>query len=250
MNFDFNHGAKAQIQIDVSDVFSDVIDMGIVKREEAKAPRNYLGASVMGNECDRALQYAYFNVPKDRSFNGKAYRIFEFGHQIEEMAIEWFRCSGFKLLTRSPKTGRQYELSAIGGKFKGHADGIIVDGPEVTTYPALWECKSMNNKKWTACSSSGVRVSHPEYVAQVVLYQAYFNLTDNPAIFFSVNKDTCQLYVELIPFDAPLAQKLSDRAVHIIKACDAGELLPRAYNSPTFFRCKFCDWGPRCWGGA
>ena len=53
-----------------------------------------------------------------------------------------------------------------------------------------------------------------------------------------------------VPFDAGLAQKMSDRAVRVIQATEAGELLPRAFAEASHFECKFCSYAQRCWGGA
>lgn len=67
------------------------------------------------------------------------------------------------------------------------------------------------------------------------------------ALFTAINKDTAELYHELAPFDAALAQAMSDKAVRIIRATEAGELLPRIAQSPGFHECRFCDWQDRCW---
>jgi hypothetical protein len=51
----------------------------------------------------------------------------------------------------------------------------------------------------------------------------------------------------LLPFDAAQAQAWSDRAVAIIKATQAGELLPRAYDDSKDWRCRMCSHCERCW---
>ena len=72
-------------------------------------------------------------------------------------------------------------------------------------------------------------------------------LSSNPALFTAINKDTAELHHELVPFDADLAQRMSDRAVRILRATDAGELLPRVARNRDFFECRFCPWAERCW---
>ena len=49
-------------------------------------------------------------------------------------------------------------------------------------------------------------------------------------------------------FDADLAQRMSDRAVRILQATDAGELLPRIAQARDFYECRFCAYAERCWG--
>jgi hypothetical protein len=72
-------------------------------------------------------------------------------------------------------------------------------------------------------------------------------LADNPALFTAINKDTQELWFELVPFDPALAQRMSDRAVKIIMATEAGELLPRSFTDPSHYECKYCSWQNRCW---
>jgi hypothetical protein len=71
-------------------------------------------------------------------------------------------------------------------------------------------------------------------------------ISDNPALFSTVNKDTAELPHELVPFDAPLAQRLSDRAVNILRATEAHELLPCVASTPYHHECPFCPWAMRC----
>jgi len=72
-------------------------------------------------------------------------------------------------------------------------------------------------------------------------------LAKNPALFTSINKDTAELHHELVPFDAELAQRMSDRAVRILSACDAVELLPRITRDRDHFECRMCSYATRCW---
>jgi hypothetical protein len=93
----------------------------------------------------------------------------------------------------------------------------------------------------------GVSAAKPIYAAQIALYQAYMGLTDAPALFTAINKDSSELWHELVPFDGGLAQSVSDKAVRILQACDAGEWLPRVAPEPGFYECSYCAWKQRCW---
>ena len=94
----------------------------------------------------------------------------------------------------------------------------------------------------------GLEKAYPQYAAQVLLYQAYLEVTEHPAIFTAVNGNTCARLHFLLPFNAEQAQVWSDRVVAVIEATRAGELLPRAYDDPTDWRCKACGHHERCWG--
>ena len=63
----------------------------------------------------------------------------------------------------------------------------------------------------------------------------------------AINADTMEIYTELVPFDPALAQRMSDRAVKVITATQAGELLSRSFNDPTHFECRMCAYANRCW---
>ncbi|OYU73217.1 MAG: hypothetical protein CFE32_21550, partial [Alphaproteobacteria bacterium PA3] len=105
---------------------------------------------------------------------------------------------------------------------------------------------------WRETVKSGVAVAKPIYAAQIALYQAYMDagipgLASNPALFTAINKDTAELHHELVPFNPELAQRMSDRAVRILRATDAGELLPRVARERDHFECRMCAYANRCW---
>ncbi|KGJ17841.1 hypothetical protein [Paracoccus sanguinis] len=241
-----------------ADRVNAAVDRALTADQATRPPRDYLGGSRLGHACERALQFEFADAPKDegQDFSGKLLRIFAIGHELEELAIRWLRGAGFELYTQKGNRpdGGQFGFSVAGGRIRGHVDGIFAAGPEGfgLAVPALWECKTMNAKNWRACVKDGVTVSKPVYAAQIAVYQAYMEasvpgISAAPAVFTAINKDTAELHHELVPFDADLAQRMSDRGVRILQATDAGELLPRIAASRDFFECRFCPWSARCW---
>jgi hypothetical protein len=248
---DYNHTPT------LSETLTSLIDDALQQQNQAQTPRHYLGGSRLGVTCNRALQYEYLHTPKDegKDFTGRTLRIFEAGHVFEELMIGWLRSTGFELYTET-STGGQFGFATAKGKICGHVDGVLASGPDSLEmrYPALWEAKSLNNRSWKDTVKRGLTLSKPVYAAQVALYQAYMDsqipgISNNPALFTAINKDTAEVYFELLPFNGELAQRSSDRGVRIIQACEAHELLPRMTNDPTHFECKFCAWQDRCWQG-
>lgn len=239
---DFNSSASLPERL------SALVDPALEAERDATPPRDYLGASRLGAACERQLQYEYAHAPVDpgKGFSGRLLRIFERGHRTEEMVIRWLRLAGFTLRTEDTE-GRQFGFSVAGGRLRGHVDGVLIGGPEGFAYPALWENKCLGAKSWREVEKNKLAVAKPIYAAQVALYQSYLELHEHPALFTAVNADTMAIYAELIPFDAGLAQRLSDRAVKVITATEAGELLPRSFADPAHFECKFCAWAERCW---
>ena len=145
--------------------------------------------------------------------------------------------------------GRQFGFSIAGGAIRGHIDGVIVAGPDVgISWPALFEHKSLNAKSWADLVKRGVELSKPIYYAQLQIYMAYMDLAS--ALFTAVNKDTQALHHEIVGFDPRTAQALSDKAVDIIRAAQAGELPPRIAQNPDFHLCRWCFFAQRCWSDA
>lgn len=250
---DYNHRPACAERINA------VIDEAIAAERAAIPPRTYLGGSRLGSPCERALQFEFAGAPKDdgQEFSGQTLRIFEIGHALEDLAVRWLRDAGFDLYTRKGdrSDGEQFGFSVAGGRIRGHVDGIIAAVPQPLGIgvPALWECKTMNAKNWRETVTKGVVVAKPIYAAQIALYQAYMEaqvsgISDNPALFTAINKDTAELHHERVPFDSGLAQRMSDRAVRILQATDAGELLPRIAVARDFHECRMCPWADRCWG--
>ena len=225
-----------------------LVDQALEQRQATQQPRAYLGASRLGVACERALQYEYVKAPvdHDRHTEGRILRIFERGHLMEDCMVAWLRAAGFDLRTRKAN-GEQFGFSVAEGRLQGHVDGVIVGGPSGLAYPALWEHKCLGSKSWRDLEKNRLAVSKPVYAAQVAVYQAYLDLHEHPALFTAINADTMEIYAELVPFDAALAQRMSDRAVKVISATEAGELLPRGFVDATHFECRMCAWQDRCW---
>jgi hypothetical protein len=209
----------------------------------AELPRPYLGASIIGHECARRIQFDWWCKPV---LAARTREIFGRGHHFELRARQQLIAAGFKF---APPEALAF--TAAGGALRGHADGIIHSGPNLPgaylIYPFVWEHKAVNAKNWRAVERDGLEKAFPHYAAQVSLYQAYLEIT-NPALFTVTNADTCEWLHFFVPFNTERAQFWSDRAVNIIEATRAGELLPRAYDDPEDWHCRICPHKERCWG--
>lgn len=213
-------------------------------RTLSSPPRQYLGGSRLGEECARKLQYEYLGG--SLTMTAKLHNIFAAGHASEAAVAQLLKAI-FDLRTEKAN-GRQFGFETAQGRIKGHIDGVICGGPEeYGPYPYLWEAKAVGGKYFTALVKNGVRAERPVYAGQIATYQAYMQLTDNPALFSVANRDTGEIHFERVPFDPKLAQECTDRGVQVLQAVDAGETLPRPYASSDFYKCKFCDFREACW---
>jgi hypothetical protein len=234
---DFNRENLAST--DINEAINSLMDQAALS-EQKEARRTYLGASGIGSECLRKVQYDW---QVDSVHPARTKRIFSRGHMFEEISAKAMAQAGFRIERGTPATG----FSTAEDTFRGHADGIIKDGPPVLQYPCLWEHKALGSSGWKKLEKDGIKKAYPQYYDQVQLYMAYLNLDANPALFTAVNSDTCHVLHLLVPFDAEAAQAASDRAVSVIRATHAGELLDRIAKAPTDWRCKMCSHTARCW---
>jgi hypothetical protein len=212
---------------------------------EAAAPpsvndRHYLGASSIGADCLRRVQFDWFCDPE---LAVRTQDIFRRGYFFEDLTRRHMKRAGFEFAS-----SEALRFATVGGLFRGHCDGILVGGPEVPglIYPAILEHKALKAKSWRAIERDGLKDLNRVYACQVAIYQAYLDLT-NPVLFCVTNADTCERLWFLVPFDPVLAQATSDHAVLVIEASKAGELLPRMTEDPEHWQCKGCSHRAHCW---
>ncbi|MGJ5029092.1 hypothetical protein ACQR1I_19795 [Bradyrhizobium sp. HKCCYLS2038] len=230
----------------LADQLDALLEKALTTERNASPSRDYLGASRIGEPCLRRLCFEYGGTPvdADAAFDGRILRVFEAGHRFEDMSIRWLRLAGFALRNER-RDGSQFGFATAQGRFRGHIDGVIVDGPEIgAPYPILFEHKALSAKSWQDTVKRGVEISKPVYWAQVQIYMAYLSVAWT--LFVALNRDTMQLYPELIAFDPADAQALSDRAVAVIRSVESRHLLPRISDDPEHYVCRMCPYARRC----
>lgn len=94
------------------------------ERYKSQQQRNYLGASLIGDECLRKIQLQYQG--NRANVSSQTLRTFDIGHCLEDLVAEWMRVAGFDLKTRN-ENGEQFGFSVADEKLQGHVDGIITD---------------------------------------------------------------------------------------------------------------------------
>lgn len=224
-----------------------VVDKSISKRTKAEERRKYLGGSQIGTECNRKAQYALADDTV-REVEPRIQRIFDVGHTLEKYMAGLLKEAGFDIRTKKPN-GKQYGFFLAGGKVRGHVDGVLQGFEGVIKkiiFPCLVEFKTAKSSTFTKFLRDGLMVSNMVYYSQIQFYQKNMELL-NPAMFVMMNKDTQEMYYELVPHDPAHAKRLLNKAADIIDATDSGVMMDRAYSDKNNFNCKFCDHRDRCW---
>jgi hypothetical protein len=212
------------------------------KREgDKEAPREYLGASLLGHDCERFVWYSFNDCVREY-FDGRMYRLFETGHLAENrFAFELYGI-GVKVTDRDD-FGNQYAVSAIGGHFRGHMDGAGFEIPEAPKTWHVLEYKTHSEKSFKKLKETGVKESKPQHYAQMMVYMHLTGMTR--ALYLAVNKNTDELYSERIRYNVTESKTLMERAERIITAKTAPA---RISEKPDYFKCMFCSAHKICWG--
>jgi len=211
-------------------------------RGDAEPNRGYLGASVIGHECDRYLWYGFRRCVK-RDFSGRMYRLFETGDLEEARFVNELRGIGCTVHDVDPDTGKQFEVQALAGHVSGHMDGSGLDIPEAPKTWHVLEFKTHNAKSFAKLKKDGVASTKPLHHAQVQTYMGLTGMTR--ALYLARNKDTDELYSERVRFDPTEFKRLMERARRII---ETHEPPARMTNRSDDYRCKFCGVHALCWG--
>ena len=94
--------------------------------------------------------------------------IFDRGHAFEPLVRAQLILAGFQFARKEA-----LEFTALDGFLQGHADGIVVAGPDLSSVElapaAIWEAKAFNNKNFRAVVRTGFTTTFPRYATQVAL---------------------------------------------------------------------------------
>lgn len=231
-----------------SDAINAIIDAGLLAKRAKQPRREYVGASAIGHECERSIQFEYAGAARESDFGPETLRRFDSGHMGEELARAWFIDAGFQLTQRNQRTGERFRWTQLDDQVSGEPDGVFISGPPVISYPSMWEHKYVGSKTFRDIQKNGLKKARHGYWMQCQINMAYLGLTEHPTVFtVTCGDDGSQIHL-LIEFDAEGAQMTSDKAVRIVRATQAGDLLPRPFKDKTYFICKGCFFAQRCWG--
>ncbi|WP_152051805.1 hypothetical protein [Tautonia marina] len=235
---------------EVCDPTLAAIDRELERRKALEPRRSYLGASAIGDECERKLWYSIRPEVPRKPFNAASIKRFDDGHRGEAIMAERLRMvPGVELWTEDDQTGGQIGGTLFEGRFGWHVDGVIrglLQSPET---PHVWEHKQVGQKKFDEFgklkSSLGEKLTlqawDPVYYAQAVVYMELLDLTRH---FLTVctpgGRDHNACRTEANP---TMARALLAKAQRILSA---GSPPARLSERPEYFKCKMCDFHEAC----
>lgn len=202
--------------------------------------RSHMGASLIGGECSRAIWYGFRWATKPK-FSGRILRLFNRGHLEEARFISLLLMINCQVYQQDAN-GNQYRISDAGGHFGGSTDGIVVGIPDLPAgMPCLTEFKTHGEKSFAELKKSGVKKAKHEHYVQMQIYMRKLGLT--VALYMAVNKNTDEIWAEIVLLDSMCADFYLDRGITLVFLDQPPKKL---HDSPGFFTCKFCDHKPLC----
>lgn len=207
-----------------------------------------LGASIVGEECDRRLWCSFRWCDLGGPPDGRLFRLFRRGHLEEEIIAKDMESAGLTVMTVDPQTMKQFEVTDRSGHFVCKLDGIAKHVPGAMKVWHTVEMKTMNDKNFKALVKNGVQKAHPKHYWQMMagMHFSGHNIDTrmSRALYIAVNKNTDDLYSEIIQYDPAFGKKIEDRVNSIINAPSP----PDRIGTQTHKACNFCDMKYFCHG--
>ena len=190
-------------------------------------PRPHLGGSVIGHPCRRYILY-HFRWAYKNKIESKLHRIFRIGDAIEAIIIEELEQLGIDIF---------YGQKQVGG-YKNHGGGSIDGQCFINDIETLFEAKSMNHTNFLDLQRKKCQASKPQYYNQCQIYMGKLELEQT--LFIAMDKNTSEIYVEIIKFDEYTYEMLLAKEEEAIDAIHINHF-PRISENPSWYQCKFCD---------
>lgn len=202
----------------------------------AQEPREHLGASEIGEECQRRI-WANWRWLAQKQFAPRMLRLFDRGYNTEGRCTEFLRAAGWYVDEVDPTTGEQFVFSDIGGHYGGSCDAR---SSHPFYFPGEWlvnEYKTHNEKSFIKLRKDGVRKSKPRHYRQHCSYGRRFGC--RYGVYMGINKNDDDIHLEIVELDWTLADDLTEQARTVITSQFPLQRMKNA--SPSFFTCKTCE---------
>lgn len=235
------------------------------KSHFAEDARTHLGASEVGGECMAEIWFN-FRWVKIEELAGHMLRLLNRGHREEERFVQWLEGIGFEVRETDAETGKQFRIKGVKGHFGGSLDSMLKP-PARYNIPEehmIWlgEFKTYNEKSFTKLAGTkpawsqfkkgglhakrvggdGVKKTKPQHYAQMSSYGRAYGF--KYGLYCAVNKNTDELYFEIVELDWRLADDGFRKAESIINS----QTVPQKVSlTETYSYCKnLCEFTDVC----
>lgn len=192
---------------------------------------NYLGASIIGKDCAAALWYDFRNAT-EVIHDARLLRIFDRGLREEKPVVELLRKIGCDVADCLKKQKWIQLVPFVGCT----PDGFVTHLPEAPQTKHLLEIKTHSNKSFKKFEKDCLKSAMPMHYAQMQV--GMFGAKVDRGLYFAVNKDSDEIYLERIELDKEFALNLIERAQTIVLS---PKPFGRISETPAYYICKMCN---------
>lgn len=202
------------------------------------------------NECDRAVWYGLRWASEPEQIDGLKQSRFDTGFYWEDRLLDDLQNAGCLVERVDPGTGKQFRVELAHGWLRGKMDGRVLGLTEAPKTPHVVECKSHNEKSFKELikhqppKGEGLKNAKPDHYMQCQSYMLAQGLSR--CLYYAVNKNTDERYVERVEFDPIFAMQKETRIVRIAATDRAPTRLFEDPTSKAAFKCNFCKSKPQC----
>lgn len=219
--------------------------------ENAKPKRDYLGASILGHECERFIYYQLNNADKAEPISYKGLYAIEDGHRTEQLVKDRLRLvQGIELYDIDEETKEQ--IGFVDGKFSGHVDGIVRGLIQAPKTWHIFEVKCCNEKKFKELQKCVEKYGEKNalenwdytFFIQAQLYMGKLKLDRHYLICSTPggrDKTSCRTEFQENFFNTMIIKK--DRIIN------AKSVPERISSRKEYITCKWCRFSDFCWSG-
>lgn len=213
--------------------------------------RDYLGASLIGHPCSRAIWYQINHFPAIPSKPEWLWAA-EDGHRIEEVIIERLKLVHGVEVWDKDDAGKQFGWSLLNGKYKGNLDGVVRGLLQAPKALHVLEIKCCNHKKYSEFQKAKVDVGekralklwNPQYWAQAQANMHGMKMNRHYTIVALAggrDVDSCRT-----EYEPESAEMLVDKAEKILVS---NVPTARISEYKDFYACRMCKHREVCHNG-
>jgi hypothetical protein len=213
----------------------------IIKRTIADSPldekRHYIGASSIGNKCDRAIWYGFKGAESSKP-SPSLKTTFDIGKRLESLLLDYMDEAGLNVVRPTPENNYLFLQDTEVPLFQGHCDAILIMKDQA---PAIVEIKTANTASFSNFKSKGLLVWRENYYAQI---QAYLGMKGySRGVLLAIDKNTSELHHEWVVYDDIYYHQLRYKARAIAQCSEPPEKLNK---NPIFYACNVCAYRRTC----
>lgn len=215
------------------------IDKVILSKE--RDIRKYIGASSIGDECSLKIWKRFKGHAE--TYDALSLRRFEDGHSVEARILGWLSQVPNIQIFIVDEDGNQFGFEALGGRYQGHYDAIIIWKGKiyVLEIKASKKFSTLVNLKAKHSEENVLHLWNEDYYAQGMTYCKFSNADGHLLICSDAGGR------ELVTVETPANHEYADALLLKAERIANSETPPNKNGGKNYWKCKMCPFYGECW---